>query len=103
MRGWDAAPIRGNFLLKKEKLSRELISLNRLLALQLWSFPFSEFAVMLGTSLDLSGEAFGSAEIPGGIGVVGNQERGAPMFLSNPSPLCSLAIKRVFSPAVGGF
>jgi hypothetical protein len=61
------SPTRRNFLLKKEKLGRELISLNRLLALQLWSFPFSDFAVTLGTSLDLSGDAFGSAEIPRGI------------------------------------
>ena len=61
------SPTRRNFLLKKEKLGRELISLNRLLALQLWSFPFSDFAVTRGTSLDLSGDAFGSAEIPRGI------------------------------------
>lgn len=66
---------RGNFLLEKEKLGRELISLNCLLALQLWSFPFSEFAVTLGTSLDLSGDAFGSAEIPRGIGGWGGETR----------------------------
>lgn len=71
MEGWGSAPTRGNFLLKKEKLSRETHFLELLPSSPKWSFPFSGFAAMLGTSLDLSvpiGDAFGSAKIPGGIG-----------------------------------
>lgn len=34
MGGWGSAPTRGNFLLKKEKLRRELFSLNYFPALQ---------------------------------------------------------------------
>lgn len=40
MGGWGSAPTRGNFLLKKEKLSRELISLNYFQALQSGLFRF---------------------------------------------------------------
>lgn len=106
---WDSAPTRGNFLLKKEKLRRELIFLNHFLAFQLWSFPLSEFAVMLGTSFDLSvpiGDAFGSAKIPGA-----NRGNVGILWRLPPTPRQSLqesfspllfASRRVLSPAIGG-